>query len=125
MLEEERLRLQAIADRIRLLQGWTEGLAEAEFVADVMLRDASALSLMVIGETAKRVLDSTKRRSPEIPWPAIVSLRNRIAHGYETVDHQLVWQIITLDLPRLALASDRLLSQTPASSLDDRSEPWV
>jgi uncharacterized protein with HEPN domain len=45
MPDEERLRLKAIADRVRLLRGWTEGLTEADFLADVMLRDASALSL--------------------------------------------------------------------------------
>ena len=113
MPEEERLRIEAIADRVRLLQSWTEGLTEGEFMANVMLRDACALSLMVIGETARRVLESTKQISPEVPWPAIVALRNRIAHGYETVDHLLVWQIVTLDVPRLASAMDRLLAAGP------------
>jgi uncharacterized protein with HEPN domain len=47
MPEEEHLRLQAIAERIRLLRSWTEGLTEAEFVADVMLRDACAAFSMV------------------------------------------------------------------------------
>jgi len=111
MPEEERLRLQAMAERIALVRSWAEEMNEAEFQADPMARDAIAMSLLVIGETARRVTDETKRRAPGVPWPAIVSLRHRIAHGYETVDHGLVWQIVRQDLPSLALAIEELLAR--------------
>lgn len=76
-----------------------------------MARDAVAMSLLLIGETARRLSDETKKRAPDVPWSAIVSLRHRIAHGYETVDHGLVWQIVRQDLPGLALAIEDLLSR--------------
>ena len=79
MPEEERLRLLSIAERIALVRSWVADMAEAEFLADLKGRDAAAMSLMVIGETARRLSDDTKARTPEIPWAAIVSLRNRIA----------------------------------------------
>ena len=110
MPEEERLRLQAIAERIDLVDGWTRGLSEAEFLSDLKLRDAVAMSLLVIGETARRMSEETRRRAPTVPWPAIISLRHRIAHGYETVDHRLIWQITRLDLPALAIAIAGLIS---------------
>jgi uncharacterized protein with HEPN domain len=50
-----------------------------------------------------------------------VALRNRIAHGYETVDHLLVWQIITLDAPQLASAMDRLLAADSDLPYDEGS----
>lgn len=109
MPEEERLRLIAIRDRIALVKSWVAGMNESAFVSHLMARDAVALSLLVIGETARRLLEATKQRAPEIPWSAIVSLRNRVAHGYETVDHSLVWQIVTSDLPGLEAAIERLL----------------
>lgn len=109
MLEEERLRLQAIAERITLIRSWVGGMEEADFLANLMARDAVALSLLVIGETARRLSHETKARTPEVPWSAIVSLRNRIAHGYETVDHRLVWSIVADDLPGLEAAVQRLL----------------
>jgi uncharacterized protein with HEPN domain len=37
----------------------------------------------------------------EIPWRIIVGLRNALIHGYMDVDIQVVWQIITTDLPQL------------------------
>jgi uncharacterized protein with HEPN domain len=39
-----------------------------------------------------------------------VALRNRIAHGYETVDHLLVWRIVQDDLPALRAAVEQLLT---------------
>lgn len=110
MPEEERLRLQTIRDRIALIQSWVSSMDEQAFLSHLMARDAVALSLLVIGETARRVLHETKLKAPEIPWSSIVSLRNRIAHGYETVDHVLVWQIVRNDLPPLANAVERLLA---------------
>jgi uncharacterized protein with HEPN domain len=111
MPEEEWLRLQAIAERIDLVRQWTDSLDEAEFLADLKLRDAVAMSLLVIGETARRLSEETKGRAPAVPWPAIISLRHRIAHGYETVDHQLVWQIVQRDLPGLARQIENLISE--------------
>ena len=111
MPDDERLRLQVIAERIARVRSWVEEMDEAQFLIDFMVRDAVAMSLLVIGETSRRLLDSTKTLAPEIPWSAVISLRNRIAHGYETVDHALVWQIVNHDLPEVATALRRLLDQ--------------
>ena len=109
MPEEERLRLLAIAERISLVRSFAAEMTEETFIADVMRRDAAAMSLLIIGETTRRLLETTKGLAPEIPWSAIVSLRNRIAHGYETVDHRLVWRVLADDLPALADAVERIL----------------
>jgi hypothetical protein len=48
-----------------------------------------------------------------IPWASIVALRNRLTHGYDDVDHDIVWQIVTTDVPLL----EKLLSaQFPSSA---------
>lgn len=57
--------------------------------------------LEIIGEAAARVSSEFRARHPEIPWPQIVSLRNRLIHGYDAVDLDIVWQILTTDLPSL------------------------
>ncbi|MCL4368534.1 MAG: DUF86 domain-containing protein [Actinobacteria bacterium] len=38
---------------------------------------------------------------PEIPWAEIVSLRNRLIHGCDAVDFDILWEIVTDDLPPL------------------------
>ncbi|MGH6987417.1 MAG: HepT-like ribonuclease domain-containing protein [Caulobacteraceae bacterium] len=110
MSEEERLRLKLILERLNQISAWTANLDQNQFLADSMVRDAVAMSLLVVGETARRLEEETRRRAPEVPWNAITSLRNRIAHGYETVDHRLVWQIVRHDLPGLSSEINRLMS---------------
>jgi uncharacterized protein with HEPN domain len=50
-------------------------------------------------------------RYPEIPWPQIVGLRNRLIHGYDAVDLDILWQIIEHDLPPLIAALQIILEQ--------------
>jgi len=45
----------------------------------------------------------------EIPWPQIVSLRNRLIHGYDSVDFDILWQILTNDLPPLIASLELII----------------
>lgn len=53
-------------------------------------------------------------RYPEIPWPQIVSLRNRLIHGYDAVDLDILWQIIESDLPPLIATLEIIVGQEGA-----------
>ena len=55
--------------------------------------------------------DEDCARYAEIPWPQIVGLRNRLIHGYDAVDMDILWQIIEYDLPPLIAALEAILSQ--------------
>ncbi len=55
----------------------------------------------IIGEAAARVTAEEQQRHPSIPWAEIVGLRNRLIHGYDAVDHDILWEIIRQDLPNL------------------------
>lgn len=57
--------------------------------------------LEVIGEAANRLSAEDRVRFPEVPWADIISLRNRLIHGYDAVDLDIVWQVVTGDLPTL------------------------
>jgi uncharacterized protein with HEPN domain len=55
----------------------------------------------IIGEAANRVSEKTRQKNPQIPWPQIIGMRNRLIHGYDVVDLDLLWDTITNDLPPL------------------------
>ena len=57
--------------------------------------------LEIIGEAAARVTPATTAALPDVPWPMIVSLRNRLIHGYDAVDHDILWNVVQDDLPKL------------------------
>jgi uncharacterized protein with HEPN domain len=55
----------------------------------------------IVGEAANRVSKTTQDRHPEIPWHKIVGMRNRLIHGYDVTDIDILWDTITDDLPPL------------------------
>lgn len=66
-----------------------------------MLEAATLHWLEIIGEAANRVSEDIRARHPEVPWRAIVDFRNLLAHGYEYVLLDRVWQVIVADIPPL------------------------
>ncbi|HEY7220389.1 MAG TPA: HepT-like ribonuclease domain-containing protein [Candidatus Binatia bacterium] len=67
--------------------------------------------LEIVGEAASRVPKQERDRYSDIPWSEIVGLRNRLIHGYDEVDFDILWQIVTQDLPPLVTALERILSE--------------
>ena len=78
-----------------------EGRQRSDLDTDRLLNLALVRLLEVIGEAANRIPANEQQQHPEIPWPQIVGLRNRLIHGYDAVDFDILWQIITDDLPPL------------------------
>ena len=66
----------------------------------------------IIGEAASRLSKETHAASANIPWPQIISTCNRLIHGYDQIDHDILWNILTQDLPPLIPALDDILSKS-------------
>ena len=66
-----------------------------------MLLFASIRAIEVLGEAAGKLADDTRALAPSIPWSAIVSMRNRLIHGYFDIDTGVVWETVTTELPAL------------------------
>ena len=79
----------------------TRGRSRADLDRDRLLNLALVRLLEIVGEAANRVSPETQQRLSGVPWPAIVGLRNRLIHGYDEVDFDILWDIVTVDLPRL------------------------
>lgn len=89
----------------------SRGRTRRDLDADRLLNLALVRLLEIIGEAAGRVSQGTRDRHPEIPWPDIVSLRNRLIHGYDAVDFDILWSIVGADLPPLVAALKRVLEE--------------
>jgi uncharacterized protein with HEPN domain len=102
--------LVEVEDAITRIRSYTKDLTKEQFLADPIRCDATALQLVIIGEAARKLPDDVRKEAPEIPWPVIVSLRNRIVHGYKTVDHNIVWEIVENRIGELEVAVRRMLA---------------
>jgi len=94
-------RLRHMLDHSREAVAMTKGKTRADVAADRQLSLALVRLLEIIGEAATRVPKQDRALYPNIPWPQIVSLRNRLIHGYDSVDLDILWQILATDLPTL------------------------
>ena len=82
----------------------------ADLDSDRVLNLALVRLLEIIGEAANRVPKEEWVHYPAIPWSQIVSLRNRLIHGYDSVDFDILWQILKNDLPPLISALQDIVS---------------
>jgi uncharacterized protein with HEPN domain len=78
------------------------GRSRADYDSDRTLRLALVRLLEVVGEAASRIPAEFRDEHPEIPWFGVIGLRNRLIHGYDDVDYDIVWRILTDDIVPLA-----------------------
>ncbi len=92
--------LQAIAR----IERHTLGVDAPGFTSSELIQDAVIRNLEVIGEAAnniQRVDPAFTAAHPEVPWAVMYAMRNRLTHGYDTVDLVMVWKVVERDLPFL------------------------
>jgi uncharacterized protein with HEPN domain len=93
---------------ITKIRCYIQGMDYAAFRRDSLIQDAVIRNLEVIGEVVKHLPPELKRQSSEIPWKMIAGTRDRLIHGYFGVNIDIVWEIATIDLPRLETELERL-----------------
>ncbi|MCD6352692.1 MAG: DUF86 domain-containing protein, partial [Proteobacteria bacterium] len=72
-----------------------------ELQRDRKLGNAIVRSLEIIGEAAANVTKTTQAKYPEIKWPVIVDMRNRLIHACFDINYHIVWQTVKENLPPL------------------------
>lgn len=80
-----------------------------EFLEDRKCQLAVTKSLEIIGEAAGRISTETRDAHPEIPWRAIIGMRNRLTHDYFEINFRRVWDVVHEDLPALITAIEPLV----------------
>ncbi len=78
-----------------------EGMDKVAFDADLKTQSAILHQLIVIGEAVKRLSPEFRDSFPEIPWSPFARMRDRLIHGYDTIDLEIVWRAVENDIPEL------------------------
>ena len=102
--------LRHMLDHSREAVTMVQGKARSDLDADRKLNLALVRLLEIVGEAATRIPRQEQDAHPGIPWAEVIGLRNRLIHGYDMVDFDILWQIVTRDLPPLVNALERILS---------------
>ncbi len=98
---DDNLALRHMLSHAREAVALIQGRQRADLDSDRLLNLGLVRLVEIVGEAANRVGAPTQQANPAIPWAEIVSMRNRLIHGYDRVDFDILWAVLTEDLPRL------------------------
>jgi len=93
--------VEDILDGMNKAEALLEGVSYSQFESDFRINFAVVRALEIIGEAAKRLPDDLRQRYPDIPWKGMAGMRDRIIHGYDNVDLQIVWDVVNRDIPQI------------------------
>ena len=102
-------RLRHMLDYAQEAIDLARGRVRADLDTDRQFNLAMTRLLEVVGEAASRVSPAGRERHPQIPWSAVAGLRNRLIHGYDEVDFDILWDIVQVDLPTLIAELRRIV----------------
>ena len=98
--------LAHILEAIERIEEYVSDMDELAFLSSKLVQDAVIRNIEIIGEASnniQRVDPVFAAQHAEIPWQVMYAMRNRVSHGYDKVDFEMVWKTICNDLPDLYL----------------------
>lgn len=108
---EDDVLLRDMLDHARRAIAASRGRTREDLERDDLLAAGLERFIEVVGEAASKVSPETRRELPGIPWREIVGMRNRLVHGYASVDHDITWNVTVVDLPALVAALEEAVGE--------------
>jgi uncharacterized protein with HEPN domain len=105
----DRVPLLQMLDHAREAVAMIAGKDPDSLAKDRMLELALIKLVEIIGEAAGRVSQAGQEEYEKIPWREVIGMRNRLVHGYDSVDLAVLWDTVELDLPPLISQLEEIL----------------
>ena len=108
--------MRQIVEHTGRIQELCSAYTLAYLLSDWKLTAAFEREMMILGEAVKRLPADLVARYPQIPWKQIAGTRDRISHGYDETDFNILWDAAVNDVPPLAVTVQQMLAQLEAPS---------
>ncbi|OQX81015.1 MAG: hypothetical protein B6D56_03600 [Candidatus Omnitrophica bacterium 4484_70.1] len=94
---------------IKHIEQFSASVDYEELIEDEKTLYAIVRCFEVIGEAAKNIPEEIKEKYCQIPWKDMAGMRDKLIHEYFGVDHEILWETIKQQIPRLKMAYLKLL----------------
>lgn len=101
MQHRDKIILDKIIDEANVATKMLSDVKQEDFVSDDILKRAAAMSVINIGELVKNLTLEFRNEYKSIPWKAISGFRDVAAHKYGTLDMNIVYNTVKIDIPML------------------------
>ena len=98
-----------IIDHCKRIEEKTENATSESLYLDLDTTEIICFNLLQIGELAKNLSNDFINKYNEVPWKSIKGMRDKIAHGYGTIDLDQVWETATNDIKALKEYCERII----------------
>ena len=106
---DPKVTLRQVADHARRAQELCAQNTLPEILTDWQKRAAFERVMEVLGEAVKRLPVELTARYPVVDWRAIAGMRDRVSHGYDAIDYDLLWQAVQYRVPGLLATVEQML----------------
>ncbi len=100
-MRDYRLYLEDILQAVKNIERYTKGISAKKLKQNKLVIDAVTRNLEIIGEAAKHIPTTIKKKYPDVEWKKISGLRDILAHEYFGVDKDVLLDIIVNKVPKL------------------------
>ena len=108
-MKSDQMYVQHILEMIGRIEAAT-GDGKAAFVGSTLHQDAVLRNLHTVTETTQRISAELKAAHPEVEWATLSAFRNVLVHDYLGIDIEVVWAVVTADLPDFKAKISKILS---------------
>lgn len=85
----------------QLILQFAQGLSREQLESDLRTQSAILYQIAIMGEATKRLSPEFREQHPEAPWDDMAGMRDIVAHQYDRIDLDIVWQVIQRNIPEL------------------------
>ena len=109
MQKDDLIRLRHMLDAMKESLSFAEGKTRVDLNTNRMLVLSLVKDIEIIGEAATQLTEICRNELQQIPWKKIIGMRNRLIHAYFEINLDVLWKIVTEDLPPLVKELEKII----------------
>lgn len=105
------VRIRHMLDAAEKVVEFTQSITRDGLDADEMRQLVLIRLITIIGEASKQTTAEFREQYDEIEWKSIAGMKNRLIHGYDTINLDILWKACVEDVPRLITQLEAVLRE--------------